>query len=121
MPYNIQGNTVSLANEPFLHGNNKHYVPLRDLAEALDGKVAFNNDTKMATVAIGQWTANVAMADTNVTVVGTDGQNVPVSLTGEPFVRDGQMYVPFDFFRDAFGYDVSLTGDTVVVKNPNAT
>jgi hypothetical protein len=37
-----------------------------------------------------------------------------------PYVEDGQMYVPFDFFRDAFGYSVSIAGDTVNITNPNA-
>jgi hypothetical protein len=114
MPYNIQGNQVSLGEEPFLHGNNKHYVPLRDVVEQLGGTVAFDNNTKMATAAIGQWTARITMGDSNVDVSGT-----PVTLTAEPFVRDGQMYVPFDFFRDAFGYNVSLNGDTLNISLPN--
>ena len=46
MPYNIQGNTVTLGTEPFLHANNKHYVPLRDVAESLNGNVSFDNDPK---------------------------------------------------------------------------
>ena len=114
MPYNIQGNAVSLGAEPFLH-NNKHYVPLRDLVHALGGTVAFDNDTKVATASIGQWTATVQMADENVDVSGT-----PVTLSAPPYVEDGQMYVPFDFFHDAFGYTVSLAGDTVNIENPNA-
>ena len=120
MPYNIQGNTVTLGTEPFLHANNKHYVPLRDVVESLGGTVGFDNDAKAATAAIGQWTASVQMAATNVNVAGSDGSNTPVSLSAEPFVQDGQMFVPFDFFRDVFGYNVSLAGDTLSISNPNA-
>lgn len=120
MPYNIQGNTVTLGTEPFLHANNKHYVPLRDVAESLSGSVSYDNDSKASTVTIGQWTAAVQMADTTVNVVGSDGSNTPVTLSAEPFVQDGQMFVPFDFFSDAFGYNVSLAGDTLSITNPNA-
>ena len=114
MPFNIQGTPVNLGTEPFLH-NNKHYVSLREVVDALGGTVAFDNNSKTATATIGQWAASVQMANENVDVSGT-----PVTLSSPPYVEDGQMYVPFDFFRDAFGYAVSIAGDTVNITNPNA-
>lgn len=114
MPYTIQGNTVNLGAEPFLHTNNKHYVPLRDVVGALGGTVGFDNDTKTATATIGQWVATIQMANESVDVSGT-----PVTLSAPPFVEDGQMFVPFDFFRDAYGYQVSLAGETLNISNPN--
>ena len=114
MPYNIQGQEIRLGTEPFLHSNDKHYVPLRDVVEELGGTVSFDNSTKIATATIGQWVATIQMADRNVDVSGT-----AVTLTADPFVQDGQMFVPFDFFRDAFGYSVSIAGDTVNITNPN--
>ncbi len=118
MPFNIQGRSVQLGTEPFLH-NNKHYVALRDVVSALGGTVAFDNDTKTATATIGQWVATVQMANRNVDVSGT-----PVTLSADPYVEDGQMYVPFDFFRDAYGYEVSVASDdsgarVVNINNPN--
>lgn len=118
MPFNIQGQTVDLGTEPFIH-NNKHYVSLREVVNALGGTVTFNNDTKAATATIGQWVATVQMANRNVDVSGT-----VVSLTADPYVEDGQMYVPFDFFRDAYGYDVAAASDdaggpTISITNPN--
>jgi len=114
MPYNIQGNTENLGTEPFLH-NNKHYVPLRDVVEALGGNVTFDNDSKTSIATIGQWTANVQMANRSVDVSGT-----AVTLSADPYVEDGQMFVPFDFFRDAYGYEVSFSGETMNIVNPNA-
>jgi hypothetical protein len=117
MPYTIQGQPVSLGAEPFLH-NNKHYVPLRDVVEALGGNVSFDNNVKAAIATIGQWTARITMADRNVDVSGT-----PVQLSADPYVEDGQMYVPFDFFHDAFGYSVALGNDdgapSLNISNPN--
>ena len=120
MPYNIQGQGVRLGAEPFLHGNNKHYVPLRDLVEALGGSVSFDNDAKTATSTIGPWVATVQMGNENVSVAG-DNNTTQVGLTAPPFVDEsGTMFVPFDFFRDVYGYNVSIAGDTVNISNPNA-
>ena len=118
MPYNIQGNAVDISTEPFLH-NDKHYVPLRDVVEALGGSVDFDNDTKVAHAKIGPWDAEVPMGDTNVTVTG-NGSTTPVTLTAPAYVEDDAFYVPFDFLRDAFGYQVSFDDDTLSIVNPNA-
>ena len=70
MPYTIQGNATTLETEPFLL-NDKHYVPLRDVVQALGGSVVFDNDAKLAHATIGPWTAALTMGDENVTVSGT--------------------------------------------------
>jgi len=118
MPYNILGNTTSLGSEPFLH-NDKHYVPLRDVVEQLGGTLSFDNDTKTAVAAIGPWAANVQMGADQITVDGNGG-STPVTLTAPAFVDNDEMFVPFDFFRDAFGYQTSFSDDTLSIVNPNA-
>jgi hypothetical protein len=119
MPYNIQGNSVNLGTDPFiLHG--KNYIPLRDVVEQLGGTIAFDNNTKIADATIGPWTAHVQMGDQNITVDG-NGSTTPVQLTAPTFIDEkGEMFVPFDFLRDAFGYEVSFSGDTLNIVNPNA-
>lgn len=118
MPYVIQGNTVTLDTEPFLH-NDKHYVSLREVLEQLGGTADFDNSTKVATATIGPWVARVEMANQDVNVTG-NGRDVNVHLTAPPYVDNDQMYVPFDFFRDVYGYNVSFDNDTVTITNPNA-
>jgi len=116
MPYVIQGSTVSLGAEPFLH-NGKHYVPLRDVITQLGGQVSFDNVSKTASATIAPYTATIQMGDRNVDVSGT-----PVQLSADPFVEDDQMFVPFDFFHDAYGYEVNLdpNSKTMSIINPNA-
>ena len=118
MPYNIQGNAVNLETEPFMHGD-KHYVSLREVTEALGGQLSFDNDSKVASANIGPWTANVQMGTENIEVVG-NGATTPVNLTAPSYIDGDQMYVPFDFFHDAFGYAVSFDNETVSITNPNA-
>lgn len=100
MPYQINGQTLSAA-APQPRGENL-YVPLADLVEALGGQVSWDNNQKLATATIGKWTATIRMADRNIDVSGT-----PVTLSGDPYVEQDVMWVPANFFRDAFGYQVA--------------
>lgn len=118
MPYNIQGSTVNLGTEPFLR-NDKHYVSLREVTEQLGGNLSFDNEAKVATATIGPWAAHVQMASGDVSVDG-NGTTTPVNLSAPAYVENDEMFVPFDFFRDAFGYEVGMSNDTVSITNPNA-
>lgn len=59
------------------------------------------------------------MGDENVTVSG-NGTDTAVTLTAAPYVDGDQFFVPFDFLRDAYGYNVSFEGETLSISNPNA-
>jgi hypothetical protein len=119
MPYVIQGNATTLETEPFVL-NGKHYIPLREVVSALGGSVSFDNDAKVAQSTIGPWTAALTMGDENITVTGDNGSTTPVTLTAPPYVEGDQFFVPFDFLRDAYGYDVSFSDETLNIVNPNA-
>ena len=112
MPYSIQNNSVSVSQEPEVR-NGRTYVPLRELAEQLGGRVSWDNNTKQATVTIGQWVARVNPDNTHVDVSGT-----PVTLQAAPYVEGGEMWVPASFFKDAFGYDVNINGSNISIVNP---
>lgn len=114
MPYAIQNNSVSVSQEPEVR-NGRTYVPLRELAEGLGGRVSWDNNSKEATVTIGQWVASVNPDNTHVDVSGT-----AVTLQAPPMVESGEMWVPASFFKDAFGYNVDINGSSINIVNPNA-
>lgn len=114
MPYMIQGQPAAISTEPFLQGD-KHFIPLREVIDALGGSISYDNATKVAIATIGQWAARVELGNTHVDVSGTG-----VTLTAAPFIEDGVFYVPFDFLHNAYGYNVSLNGGTLNIVNPNA-
>lgn len=118
MPYVIQGKSTDLPTEPFLKGD-KHYVSLREVVEAMGGSVSFDNATKTSTATIAPWTATIRADNPAVTMTG-NGQTVPITLTSAPYIENDELFVPFDFIRDAFGYTVSFDNDTVTITNPNA-
>jgi hypothetical protein len=109
MPYSLNGQNATISQEP-VERNGRHYVPLAEVVEQLGGAVQWDNDAKTAHATIGQWTANLRMGDSNVDVNGT-----PVTLSSPPFVENDTMYVPWDFFRDAYGYKANMQGDTLYV------
>lgn len=113
MPYNIRGSEYLFPTEPFLH-DGKHYVPLRDVTETLGGTLTYDNNTKTATATIATYAATVVSGNRQVDVSGT-----PVTLTADPYIENGEFYVPYDFFRDAYGYKVTFDNDTVTIVNPN--
>jgi len=100
MPYTIQKESAPIGIEPRIV-ENRLYVPLEEIVEHLGGTVRWDNTNKVATATIGQWVATVPMGNRNVDVSGT-----PVTLSADPFVEQGVMYVPATFFHDAFGYTV---------------
>jgi hypothetical protein len=110
MPYKINNQQISMTPEPTMR-QGQVYVPLDEVSRALGGRVSWDNTAKMATATIGQWTAKVRMADRNVDVSGT-----PVSLSADPYVEQGVMWVPASFFHDAFGYNVDADPGTQSVS-----
>jgi len=118
MPYNIQGSTILLGTEPFLH-DDRPYIPLRDVVEALGGNLAFEGDGHVAHAKIGPWDATVTAGEETVPVSG-NGTTIPVTLTAAPYENEGDFFVPFDFLSEAYGYEVDFVGDTLNIVNPNA-
>ena len=108
MPYVINGQQQEI-QEP-VERNGRHFVPLAAVVETLGGTVTWDNSGKAASAAIGQWTAHVRDGDTTVDV---NGQKV--TLQDAPYVENGTMYVPWDFFHWAYGYKTNIEGDTLYV------
>lgn len=109
MPYVLNGQTVSVSEEPVLR-DDRHYVPLVEVVEKLGGTVAWDEAAKTARATIGQWTANVQAGNTTVDVSGT-----PVKLGDAPYEEHGTMWVPWYFFRDAYGYKVEFNDGTLSI------
>jgi len=109
MPYILHGQEHEISEEP-VERDGRQFVPLEQVVETLGGQVTWDDDSKTAHATIGQWTANVKEGDTHVDVSGT-----PVNLSTAPYLENGTLYVPWDFFRDAYGYKTNMEGDTLYV------
>lgn len=109
MPYVLNNQTATIGEEPVVK-NGRNFVPLEAVVQNLGGSVTWDDASKTASATIGQWVAKVHNGDTNVDVSGTK-----VTLADAPYIEDGTMYVPWYFFRDAYGYKVEMDGDTLKV------
>jgi hypothetical protein len=71
----------------------KRFVALRHALTAMGGHVNWDNHTKTATIDMNGKQTVVTMEDQNASF---DGQ--VLTLSAAPFVKDGTLYVPEDFF-----------------------
>ncbi len=110
MPYQINGQTASVDGEPVLK-NGTVYVPLRPVVQALGGTVSWDNESKQASATIGQWTARFMLAADTADVNGTT-----VQFPAPSYVEDGQLFVPAQFFHNAYGYNVQAGGNNVSIS-----
>lgn len=109
MPYTLNGQPAAIAEEPH-DQNGTIYVPFKQVVEGLGGTVVWDNSTKMASGAIGQWTANFQLAANTADVNGTT-----VQFSVPSYVDNGELYVPADFFHNAYGYTVQANGTDVSI------
>jgi hypothetical protein len=113
MPYSLQGQQIPISPEPQVV-DGRTYVPLREIIDGLGGTISWDNDAKQATATIDRWVARVTLGDPNVDVSGT-----PVVLQAPPFVdEEGRLWVPASFFRDAYGYRMTIEGSNISIGNP---
>ena len=110
MPYTLNGKDVQLSEEP-VERNGRNYVPLKEMVESLGGRVEWDNASKTARSTIGQWTATFNNGQSGVDVNGQQ-----VQLSAEPYVENDRMYVPWDFFRNVYGYKTNMEGDRLTVS-----
>jgi hypothetical protein len=110
MPYTINGQSTSLGEEPHQH-NGTTYLPFREVIQALGGTVSWDNTAKQATATIGKWTAQV---DLDANTADVSGNHVTFSAPAHE--HDGKLYVPADFFHQAYGYKVQANGSDVSIS-----
>ncbi|BDI32735.1 hypothetical protein CCAX7_47860 [Capsulimonas corticalis] len=107
MSYTLNGQAVALTEEPH-EKDGVVYVPLKEVVTALGGTVTWDNETKTAAATIGQWTATFQMAENTADVNGT-----AVTYSAPSYVDNGELYVPVDFFQQAYGYKLAGSGTDV--------
>lgn len=97
--------------DKFIYENEKGVmmIPLRQIAETLEYKVTWNNETRAAELTKGaQWTS---------VKVGEDNYNFAkmlVKLGTAPEIKDSTTYVPFDFLNEVLKVNVEITEDGMI-------
>ena len=109
MPYTLNGQPAQIAEEPH-DQNGMTYVPFKQVVDALGGTITWDNETKTASATIGQWTANFMLAADTADVNGTT-----VQFPAPSYVDGGELYVPAEFFHNAYGYTVTAAGTDVSI------
>jgi len=101
---------LDLENEPqFI--NNRIFVPVREVSNALGADVAWDQSTKEATISKG---------DTKLLfTVGSDiaiKNGEAVTLDSKVIVANGSAIVPLRFLCESFGYQINWTPDSRMIE-----
>lgn len=105
MPYIINDEDTFITPEPVTR-NDIHFVPARQILEAIGGTVTWSDDGKMATTTLGMRIAMIKM-DLGTVMVNMEQTELPAS----PFVEDGMLWVPWQYFRDALNMKANMVGE----------
>ena len=97
MPYVIDGRAAALEPEP-RNLDGPIYVPLREVVEALGGKVGWDKASESATADLRGTHVRIFP---NSAAVHVEGKG-PHQMSVPPFMTEGQTWVPVEFF-EAFG------------------
>jgi hypothetical protein len=116
MPYIVDGQSVSVAQEP----QNKEgtlWVPLRALSEAVGAQVDWDQDNRVVNLYHRDRIIRVTPGDTTVNVDGEQQE-----LQAAPYLDEGDTWVPVRFFNQPLGYalNVQLDSNTVELTTWNA-
>ncbi|MBM3460116.1 MAG: copper amine oxidase N-terminal domain-containing protein [Armatimonadetes bacterium] len=112
MAYSFGGSPAALDTPPQKKGG-VTYVPWRDVVEALQGSVSWDNATKTATGRVHHFTCRFTLGSGTGDVNGTT-----VTFSAPSYVDDGTLFVPADFFNSAYGYKVTVSGNDVDISLP---
>lgn len=113
MPYMLNGEMLEVSGEPRV-GKGTMYVPLREVAVALGGKVDWEPSTGVAIVYIDD---KIATLQSNENTVDVDGEQS--ELQAHPWIDNGEMMVPVRFFEGALGYGLDADAENNIVSLTN--
>lgn len=100
----------------------KAWVPLRVVADGLEIAVAWDAETRTATIDDGTRTMEFREGDNLYCSWSSDpnllGMTAPAELAGAPVIAaNGRMWVPAEAFTVLVGYDVSVQDHTVTINH----
>lgn len=90
--------------------NDRTFVPLRAIAEALDADVGWDGETETVTLAKDEVKTSLVIGSTQ-TKTEKDGKTYDGFLEAEPYIKNERTMVPLRFISETFGMDVEWDGD----------
>ncbi len=102
----IDGSKISISSSygtPFIDSADRIQVPIRVISEKLGAKVAWDGNTRTATID-GTIKINVGSSEIN-TAYGT------ITMDTKAVIKDGRVYIPVRSVANAMGYGVTATNE----------
>lgn len=108
--YSIDKLDKPMEAEPFIE-QNRAFVPIKDLGEALGAKVTFNSATSTITIQNASTTVMLTLGTRKISI---NDQTKDIDVC--PVIHDGRAYLPAAYVAEAFGYTVNWDAKTNTVN-----
>lgn len=104
----VAGKELQTANKPVLK-NNKTYVPMRDITDAMGAKLDWNNKTQTATVTLGDRVVSFTIGAKTMVI---NGKSVAVETPAylQKVGKENKTYLPLAALSDGLGFQVVYRG-----------
>ncbi|OPX90741.1 MAG: Ycf48-like protein [Pelotomaculum sp. PtaB.Bin104] len=108
--YTVGENAIGMDAASFLE-NERMYVPVRYLGNALGATIKWDEGTQTVTLYKGSVEVNLVINNNEIIV---NGQSKNIDTV--PIERSGRVYIPARFVAEAFGYQVAWDEETETVN-----
>ena len=95
-------NVIFTDAQPFLDENNRTLIPVRFVSEAMEAEVAWNNDTRVATIVKGDTQVDITIGSKTLKVTKPEETSY-VTMDTVAVIRNDRTYLPIRFVVEAFG------------------
>ena len=110
MPYTVNGEPLDEKDPQDIGGVT--FVPMAKIVEMLGGYVTWNNNSKIASIELGDKKVDVQLDNDTVTVNESE-----VTLSSRPSMEQNTLWVPLELFQNVLGCSVDSDGSTVSISN----
>lgn len=87
--------------------NNRTFVPIRAIVEALGGTTAYDSSTRMVTITLGNKTLNLWIDSKNIKVNGVES-----TMDVAPYINSSRTYLPLRFVLENLNCTTQWEGQT---------
>ncbi|MCL2122372.1 MAG: copper amine oxidase N-terminal domain-containing protein, partial [Clostridiales bacterium] len=104
-PSYVVGNQAFIAESPAFIENGRTFLGVRDIGNAINGQIEWDQATQTATVSKDNIVVKITVGASNIAITKS-GVTAEEAIDAPAQNRAGRVYLPFRALLEAFGYSV---------------
>ena len=113
-PSYVAGNVPFAAQSPAFIENDRTFLGVRDIGNAIGATIDWDPDTETATLAKDNVIVKITVGADNL-IVTKNGVNSEIPTDMPAIIRNDRVYLPFRVLLEAFGYNVEWNAETQAI------